>query len=367
MTFMKRIGIICEFNPLHNGHIYYIEQIKQSYPDSLIILVLGSYFLQRGEPSLISKYNKTKISLDYGIDLVLELPVLYNTNSADFFAYHAIKILNEAKIDILAFGSESCNLNLLQEIADKQQTMDINKSIKTNLKKGLNYPTSLSKSLDVNLESNDILSVSYIKAIKKINNSITPHLIKRTNKYNDTTSTETIISASNIRERLKNKKSIKKFIPNYPKSLINKIDYNKLFELLKYKILTDNHLNIYLGVDEGIENKLKKEILKVNSYEELLEKIKSKRYTTSRLKRMLTHILLGIEKSDMKETQENYIILGFNKKGREYLKFLKSTKLTYKSDDRISSIEKTSSLLYYELTKDKSVNYDFLNKPIIKK
>lgn len=135
--------------------------------------------------------------------------------------------------------------------------------------------------------------------------------------------------------------------------------------LLKYKVLTDNHLEIYLGVDEGLENKLKKEILNAKSYQELLNLVKSKRYTISRLKRMFIHILLGIEKIDMDLIQTSYKILGFNSKGQKYLSHLKSNELVYKYEDRINEIEKTASLVYYELTKDESTKFEFLHKPII--
>lgn len=359
---MKKIGIICEFNPLHNGHIYFINTIKKKYPDSILILVLGSYVLQRGDISLISKWNKTALALEYGVDLVLELPTVYNTNGADYFAYYAIKILNEAKIDTLIFGSESNDLSLLQKVASLENNKNFNSKVKKHLASGLNYPTSLNKSLNITLESNDILGLAYFKAIQKINPKIKIETIKRTNKFDDLSSDSDIVSASNIREKLKNKKDISKFIPPYNINMINEIDEVKMYSLLKYKILTDNHLDFYLGVDEGLENKLKQEITKANNYEEYLTRIKSKRYTTSRLKRMLMHILLGIEKTDLHKHYD-YKILGFNTRGQLYLKSLKNNNLSFKS----STMENKISLVYYELTKDPSTKLEHLNKPIIKK
>lgn len=235
--------------------------------------------------------------------------------------------------------------------------------VKSNLKKGLNYPSSLSKSLDVKLESNDILGVAYIKAINEINPKIEVRVIKRTNSFNDLDSNDNVVSASNIREKIKNGITIDKFIPVYNSRFINRIDEDKMFELLRYRILTDAHLEKFLGVDEGLENKLKKVILDVNSCEELIENIKSKRYTTSRLKRMLIHILLGIEKTDMENEQTRYKVLGFNSFGREYLSTLENEKFVYKSDNEI---EKVAAMIYYDLTGDESIYEEFLNKPIIK-
>lgn len=363
---MKKIGIICEYNPFHNGHLYHLKEIKRLYPDSLIVLILGSYFLQRGETSLISKWNKTKIALDYGIDLVLELPTLYGTNSADYFAYYAVKALSIAQVDVIVFGSETADISKLKEITNNQESSDFDDALKSELKKGTNYPTSLAKTLGVTLKSNDLLAVSYLKAISKLHPSIEAIAIRRTNDFNDTSSDEDIISASNIRKKLQNGQSIQKHVPSYNSNYINEVDEEKLFQLLKYRIVTDDHLERYLGVDEGIENKLKKEIFKADSLEDFIDKIKSKRYTTARIRRLLIHILLGIEKTDMDEGKNSYRILGFSSKGKKYLKFLKTANLSTKLDDRSEQIEKKAAFVYYELTKDESIKLESQNKPLIK-
>ena len=231
---------------------------------------------------------------------------------------------------------------------------------------GINYPTSLSRALGVTLKSNDNLGVSYIKAINRINKNIEALTIKRTNDYNDIYKDDKIISASNIRNRLLEKKQISKYIPAYEPSFINNVDFEKLFELLKYRIMTEGHLENYLGVDEGLENKLKKEIMNSSSLEELLYRIKSKRYTITRLRRMLIHILLGIEKTDMSYPKEKFRILGFDSLGREHLKNIKSDYLVNLLDDKSSEVEKRAAFVYRLVTKDKSIDYEYLNKPIIK-
>ena len=185
---MNIIGLIAEYNPLHNGHIYQIKEIKKMYPDSLIILCLGSYFTERGDIGILSKEEKIKISLEYGIDLVVELPIMYTVQSADIFAYQSIKILNALGIDTLIFGSESNNLNLLKELASKQDNIKYQEKVKEYLDKGCNYPSALAKALEVNFEfkANDLLGISYLKAINKINKNIDAQTIKRTNEYLDT-------------------------------------------------------------------------------------------------------------------------------------------------------------------------------------
>ena len=315
---MNIIGLIAEYNPLHNGHIYQINEIKKIYPDSLIILCLGSYFTERGDIGILSKEEKIKISLEYGIDIVVELPIMYTVQSADIFAYQSIKILNALVIDTLVFGSESNNLNLLKELANKQDDIKYQEKVKEYLDKGCNYPSALAKALEVDFEfkANDLLGISYLKAINKINKRIDVKTIKRTNEYLDTQSIDIIVSASNIRKRFFNKEDVSKFTPC--SKVLVKPDYNLYFKMLKLKIMTSRNLNSYLEVSEGIDNLLKKVIMESHSIEELVLKIKTKRYTYNRLNRMFLHIVLGIEKD---YPDEVYLrILGFNKKGQEYIK-----------------------------------------------
>lgn len=364
---MEKIGIICEYNPFHNGHLYHINKIKKLYPDSIIVLVMSGYFTERGDVSLISKYNKTKITLEYGVDLVLELPTLYTLNSADFFGDEAVKILNDAGVEKLVFGSECNDIELLKKAASVQiNNSEFDKLVKSELDKGVNYPTALSKACNYTFSSNDLLGISYIKSIIKNKFEIEPITIKRTNDFNDKDLDDKIVSAENIRERINKCEDITKYIPKYNLNYINSIDYNKLFELLKYKIITDSEIESYLGVDEGLGNKLKKEINNSNNLEELINNVKSKRYTYVRIKRMLMHILLGIKKDDMKVNNEYVRILGFTSNGRKYLSTLENDNLVYKYDNRVRDIELISKDIYYTLTGDKSTYEETLNKPIEK-
>lgn len=362
---MEIIGVVAEFNPFHNGHKYLLDEIKKMYPDSIIILIMSGYFTQRGDVSLISKYNKTKIALEYGVDIVLELPTLYTLNSADYFASYGLYALNELGVKRIVFGSESNDIKNLIKAAKMQVEDSFNEDVKTKLKNGENYPTALSSACGNIFESNDILAISYIKAILSNKYDIEPISIKRTSDFNDTLSDEVIVSASNIRAKLKNNTNIKKYIPNYDISFINNVDEDLLFKFLYYKIITSNDLSVYLGVDEGIENKLKKEILKSESLDQLILNIKSKRYTYVRIKRMLMHILLGIKKCDMDEICKAVRVLGFNKCGQKYLKDLGNNNLVFKYDNRVRELEYRACEIYHLLTSDESIDEEFKNKPVM--
>ena len=281
---MKTIGIIAEYNPLHLGHIYQIKKAKELYPDSTIILITNTTFTERGEVSILNKWTKTELSLENEIDLVIELPFVFATQSADIFAKGAINILNKLKIDILIFGSESNNIEKLTKIVDTQlNNPNYNKQVKKYLDTGLNYPTAMSKTLiDIlgytTKEPNDLLGISYIKEIKRNNYNIKPVSIKRTNNYHSQTINTNIVNASLIRKMYNNNEPIDNYIPqNTKKHLYKNLTTNSYFPYLKYKIITTNNLEIYQTVDEGIENRIKKAILISKNWSELVENIKTKR------------------------------------------------------------------------------------------
>jgi len=215
---------------------------------------------------------------------------------------------------------------------------------------------------------NDLLGISYIKAIMNHGFSITPHTIKRTNDFNDTESDEVIVSASNIRKRLKNGEDISKYVPAKVDHHVGTINYEKLFEILKYKILTDDDLSKYVTVDEGIENRLIEAINKNDNLEDLIEFIKTKRYTYNKIKRMLMHILIGFTKEDNYNKNIDYIkVLGFTKAGKSYLnKFRKELKGTLGVNyDSISyKYEMRAAHVYALLTDEDVLEYEKRNKPI---
>ena len=329
---MKSIGIIAEYNPFHNGHLYHLEKVKEMYPDYTIILVMNGNFTERGEVTIIDKWKRCDIALELGIDLVIELPFSFSTQSADFYAYGAITILEKLGVEKVVFGSESDNIHDLKLIAETQLNNDeFDKLVKVYCKLGNNYPTSLSKALEDLVGKkittpNDLLGISYIKTILKNNYKIIPETIKRTNDYHDKDLNNTFSSATSIRESLKQDISIKDQVPINTLKRLNNLHYMDMyFNILKYKIITEDNLEKYQTVETGMNKKLKEVISNVNTYDELIKSIKSKKDTYNKISRMLLHILCNFTKEDAEAFKEiKYIrILGFNKTGKEYLNNIK--------------------------------------------
>ena len=373
---MNVIGIVCEYNPFHNGHKYQIDKIKEKYKDSIIIACMSTSFTQRGNLSIINKWDKTKCALLNGIDLVIELPYVYSTQSSDLFAKYSLNLLNMLKIDTLSFGTEEDNID---HIINNAKIQVLNKNfdnlVQKYLSDGLNYPTSLNNALkDLNGSSidtpNDLLALSYIKEILKNNYNIDIYNIKRTNDYHDNISNDTIVSSSNIREKLNNNIDISNHIPSNTLELIKYHKYqDKLFDLLKYKIISEDNLNKYLDVDEGLSVRIKQSILKSNNLEELIQNIKTKRYTYNKINRMLCHILCSYTKDEKKETENiEYIrVLGFNDKGKKYLNKIKKDinilnkydTFKYKTLEIENRVSNIYSIIYEDIMKS-----EIQNKPI---
>lgn len=328
---MHVIGIVVEYNPFHNGHLYQINKVKEMYPDSIIIVAMSGYFTERGEISILSKWDKASLALEYGVDIVLEIPFVFCNQSADIFSYAAISILNAFKVDTLVFGSESNNIDLLYSAANVQlNNKEFDSLVKKCIDKGNNYPTSLSKAIkdltnNLVVESNDILGVSYIKEILKNQYNIQVNVIKRTSKYLDMDSNENIVSAGNIRNKISKNSDISKYVPNEVLKYIRNVDYDYFYDLLKYKILSSKSMlcNIHL-IDEGLENRIYNGV-KSSNLNELINNIKCKRYTYNRINRILINIFVGLTKEDAKKYKNiEYIrVLGFSKIGRSYYKEIK--------------------------------------------
>ncbi len=381
---MTTVGIICEYNPFHNGHIYHLKKIKELYPNSTIILVMTGNFSQRGIPSIINKWDKTEIALNYGIDLVIELPFSFATQSADIFAKGAISILNALKVNYLVFGSESNNIEELTELAKlviNNQNYEL--KVKEYLEHGNNYPTSLNKALyelsnkDIKLP-NDLLGFSYIKEIIKEKSNIIPVTIPRTNNYHDLDlNKNNISSASSIRNSYRSNNNWQSQVPKETIKVMkdSKFLLENYFSILKYKILTSDNLSEYQTVDEGIENKIKKEIVDSETITDLITRLKSKRYTYSRISRMLIHILCNFTKEKAK-TMNNieYIrILGFSSLGQKYLNTIKKDCIypiitTYsKGNSKMLEYEKIVTSVYASILpenkKNKLIKEEYQNKP----
>ena len=414
---MLKIGIIAEYNPFHNGHLYQIRKIKEIFgEDVLIVVVISGDFVQRGEISLLDKWEKTHVSLGCGVDLVVELPLYYSIQNAEIFSRMATKILDYLGIDIQVFGAEEENIEVLQKVLELQKRQDYKDKLMEYMKKGNSYSTSQrlalkEYNLDGIVKSNNILALEYMREIENSNLKIKPYIIKREiseyNEENVSENREEFASASflrnelekildkfseekfdfekiknsiiekkcsflkdrgvenskeivkknynfekkqNIREKidlesLKNVKTeerifwkleeIQKFLPEKSFDIIfknlewkinNRINGDKIkeeiFKIMKYKILTEKKekiMEIY-DITEEIYARIYGTMLNSQKYIEFLKNTKSRNLSNKRVERIILNILLNI-KADMMDFEINYVrILGFNKKGQEYLK-----------------------------------------------
>ncbi len=362
---MIKVGVIAEYNPFHNGHLYHLNKVKEMFKDAYLILVLIGNFTERADASIINKWDKTKIALKNGYNLVVELPYNIATSSASIYAKGAIDILNKLKCNYLVFGSETNDVSLLKKLVNLTNNNEkYNSKVKKYLKEGYNYPKSCSLALkDISKviidKPNDVLALEYVRSIINTKSNITPISIKRTNDYNDTNIKSNITSATSIRKNINNKSIIKNTMPSYVLKTINYVNYKDYFKFLKYKIITSDDLNNILDTDDGILNKLKKVIVNAKDLNDLILKVKSKKYSYNRIKRMLLHILTNTKKDY--DTNINYIrVLGFDNKGKEILNSVKKQidvpiitkyKKTY---DYLFKDDIKASMLYNLLT-----NYDY--------
>ena len=375
---MQIIGIVTEYNPFHNGHLYQIKKIKEMYPGSVIIVAMSGNYTMRGEISVLDKWNKTNIAINNGIDIVLEIPFIYSNQSSDIFSYAALKMLNEFKIEKLVFGSETNNIDLLSLASSVQiDNKKFDSLVKDYMGKGYNYPSSIGKSIyeltGIKIkESNDILGVSYIKEILKNKYNIKPISIKRTNNFKTNTKKSNIISAYEIREFLNKNESIKEYVPNNVTPYIKKVDYEKLFNLIKYKVISEkNSLNKYHLIDEGIENRIYEGVIKCDNYDDLVKYISNKRVTINKVNRILINIFVGLTKEEASNKELSYIkILGLSKNGKKYYSKIKkdiNIKVCNKFEKEVMNTELKASYLYSIITNDNTIfKSEIINHTITK-
>ena len=391
--FKNVVGLVVEYNPFHNGHLHHIQEIDKLFEDNTKIAVMSGDFVQRGEPSLLNKFEKTKVALSHGIDIVIELPAFYSCQSAEIFARGSVNILDKLSCSHIVFGSESNDLDKLKKIATISLTKEFELSLKEFLAEGFSYPTAFSKALfDEKLGSNDTLALEYLKAIKVLNSKIIPHSIKRekTGYYDD--EKENFASASYIRKKIlsldKDKINLsfaKDLVPKFSfdtleKNFSNLISLENFYDLIRYEILKNKEdLKNIQDMEVGLENRLYESALKNLDFNCFFNEILSKRLTISRLQRILLHILLELTKDVTNNTKFSIPfvkILGFSKKGQEYLNFLKKTD-SYKENKILTSNRNLKEFLNEEekflfefnercsqIYRIKS-NYDNLNYPII--
>jgi predicted nucleotidyltransferase len=349
---MQATGIIVEYNPFHNGHLYHLHETKKLTDADVVIAVMSGNFLQRGEPALLPKAERTKMALAAGVDLVIELPYAFSTQQADIFANGSVSLLHALGVQDICFGSESGSIEDFYTLLEKKKTHqhDLQHIIKTKMKEGVSYPKALSYALEqlssegVNVSlPNNILGMHYIEAIKDQQSPIIPRTIQRHgSNYHDETFEQNIASATSVRKTLLTQdlslSSIQQVIPSTTTNILEAYitsykvvhHWEQYFPLLKYALLTKTkeELATIYEAEEGLENRLLAHIAQATSFTTFMETIKTKRYTWTRLQRLCLHILTNTTKEQMASAYTDktvpYIrLLGMNQQGQRYLSFMK--------------------------------------------
>ena len=368
--YMKAVGLVTEYNPFHNGHLYHLNKAMELTGADISVAVMSGDFVQRGEPAVLDKYTRTSMALNSGVNLVVELPVNYALSSAESFAAGALKVLDYVKADSIAFGSESGDIERLSKLAhilcDNEDTLY--KEISKYTANGISYAAARQKTVEkltdkdtaaMLTSSNNILAVEYLKAIIKNNYAIKPYTIQRQgDSYNDTDIRSEYASATALRENLK-ADNISEYIPVkvglilssntnyiYPDDITEAL-FTRLLDILfasnyDKNVFIENVMQ-YPDVSKEIAGRLYKSAMdmitrivpqrsesKDNwafSFGSLCEHIKTKEVPLSRIKRALVRITLGLDKKHMeKYSNAPYIrVLGFDKKGQEYLSYIRKT------------------------------------------
>lgn len=299
-----RIGIVVEYNPFHNGHIFQINQIKQKWPDSYIIAIMSGKYVQRGEIAVASFEDRKNVAIQYGIDEIHELDFSYATQAAHIFAYGAIMELNKYNIDYLVFGSETNDIDsfLLVAKAIKNQEQKYYQLIKKEMKNGISFPKANQLVLETLINKsfvlpNDILGLEYVKTIINNDLKIKPYCFKRSMGFHSLVPSNNIASATYIRKLIFEKNNeYKKYTPMIFDSIPDRIEnyYNEF----QQKVInsTIEELRQVKMMSEGMENLFKKNI-DASSYDEFVNRTNSKRYTSSRIKRVMLYVLLDIKKN----------------------------------------------------------------------
>ncbi len=343
------LGIVGEYNPFHNGHLYHLNESKKITGANYTVAVISGNFVQRGNVALIDKWTRAKMAILNGIDLVLELPCIYSISSAENFASGAIKILNSLKIvDSISFGSEINDMSVLKEFATilTEEPDEYKSLLAHELSKGISFPKARENALLMYLNDirkyanvlsspNNILAIEYLKALQLSESTIQPISIKRKGPgYNSNMVIDDFASGTAIRRFISDRNfySLDKVLPKVSYDIlaeaVKKGHYVKGIESFEKEIMftlrrmTTADIANLPDVSEGLENTIKNAANSCNNLSEFIKLVKSKRYTQTRIDRILLYALLGFTKEDMEDSKriDPYIrVLGFNSKGQELL------------------------------------------------
>ena len=380
------LGIVCEYNPFHNGHLYHLNESKKITSSDYSVAIISGNFTQRGEPSIVNKWLKTEMALKSGVDLVIELPVVYSISSAENFAHGAIKILDSLNIvDYLSFGSECGDISVLDDIVDVliAEPKAYTTLLSHELSKGISFPKARENALMMYLGNirrfanilsapNNILGIEYLKALKKQNSMIRPIALKRkeANHNDNLFSPSSAFSSASAIRNICNSNDITQLQRVMPESSYDILEeclkkgnivkslsaFDKEILYMLRKMSTEEIAKLP-DVSEGLEYSLKKAATSCNSVVELLTLVDSKRYTKTRIQRILLYAILGITKKDIQlsQTISPYIrILGFNEKGKEMISEItrRNPKLNLVTSVKKFLDETSNKTLKYFMAKD---------------
>lgn len=383
---MKISAVICEYNPFHNGHKYQIEQIKKE--NDAVICIMSGDFVQRGDVAVFDKHERTKAALLSGADLVIMLPACFSLNTAERFAYGGVSLCESlGVVDNICFGSECGDIKKLTLAADLliNEPYEVSKKIKELLDGGMSYPKArmeaFSGLIDGELltEPNNILAIEYIKALKNISSKIKPSTIKRYKAgYHDENPSDEFASASAVRDMIFSKEEYLKYIPKNVYEIYSgesTSDIQELDDILMYKIRTTSPEEIAKinDVTEGLENRIKSSLQGCYGFDEVVEFVKTKRYTQTKIRRILLSLILGIDKQLSLNAPEYIRVLGMNKKGKEILSKIKKksslpiiTKTAdYKGFNTSFDIDILAGDIFTICSKNPKFGCDFQKSPVV--
>ena len=346
---MKTIGIICEYNPFHNGHAHQLHTLAQLHPDALRICIMSGSFVQRGEPAIFSKFDRARWAILGGADIVIELPTLYSTGSAQLFGTGAIRMVKALDIDALSFGSETAVLDALVDIAKRMDCESTQEQLRTYIKEGLSYGAAFRKALDTEILNtpNALLGLEYIRAGLAYNAKLEYIPILRTSNHHEETLTDELPSGTALRQLITSTGNLSsqcitstgnlssQLQATIPLSIAsdmtqvtengNYVNYNRYYDMVHSlsRRTTPKELEKLGDFSEGIEH-LWSKAAQQTSWTTATEEIKSKRYTYARLQRMGAYLTLGIKKdvlqNAIEEGPQYARLLAFNNRGRQWLR-----------------------------------------------
>lgn len=380
---MRIYGIIAEYNPFHNGHLYQIEETRRNGATHIIAVMSGNY-VQRGDVAIIDKFQRAELAVKNGVDMVIELPTPYALSTAEFFARGAVSILGSLGcVEGISFGSECGDIAMLEQAAFAVDNISNSTELKSILKSGISYPNAMQSLISANFgervakvlsHPNNLLGIEYIRAMHLLNLDFNLFTIQRKSASHDSTvATESIASASYIRNALTKQLPYDNLVPNdvfkvlteYKKqgkiSDISNIEQAILYRLRTMSIDEIAHIP---DVSQGLENRIYNAAKTSNNLEQLEFEIKTKRYPLAKIRRILISALLGIEKDYIKISPPYGRILAINSAGCEILKRVKVTskiplgtsllKLSQTSvNSKIFSVLETRTTDIYALSTDK--------------